>query len=295
MKKRQILALGFFDGVHLGHQALLHECCDLATEYGCVPGAVTFAAHPETLVKGSSPALLNTLADRQRLLRQFGMEHVHVLAFDESVRKMPWQEFLMMLCREYHAAGLVCGEDFRFGYQGAGDAEKLRAQCAAWGIPCTVVPEQSIDGVRVSSTHIRELVKQGKMEQAMRFLGHPHILTGTVIPGRGLGRKLGIPTANLAIPEGVIAPQKGVYICRAGFDGRWYAAVTNVGMRPTVGGHHMTVEPWILDFEGDLYGRELTLEFHAWLRPETKFDSLGALTDEIQKNAGQARDFFEKS
>ena len=200
-----------------------------------------------------------------------------------------------MLCRQYHGAGLVCGQDFRFGYRGEGNAETLKAQCVRWGIPCVIVPEQHLDRVRISSTYIRERLEQGNMEQATRFLGHPHILTGTVVSGRGFGRTLGIPTANISVPAGVLLPRHGVYACRATVAEKTYAAVTNIGMRPTVDGHHVTVEPWLLDFEGNLYGQEITLEFHAYLRQEEKFASLDALKTEIQKNAAQARKFFEKS
>ena len=133
------------------------------------------------------------------------------------------------------------------------------------------------------------------METAVRFLGHPHVLTGAVVPGQQLGRKLGIPTANLRLPEGLAVPKFGVYACRAVVEGKTYAAVTNIGTRPTVEGTGITVEPWILDYEGDLYGREITLEFHKFLRPEMKFPDLAALQQEIRKNAAETRDYFRKS
>jgi len=280
--------------VHLGHQALLSACRELAAEKGCKSGVITFTSHPDTLVLGKTPALLNTPEDRDRLLRQFSMDCVISLPFDEAMMTMPWEAFLTMLTREYGAAGLVCGSDFRFGYKGQGNCALLEAFCAGKDIPCAIVPEQTVDGIRVSSTHIRSLLDIGAMEEAVRFLGHPHILTGTVIPGRKLGRTIGIPTANLAIPRGVLAPKFGVYACRACFDGQKYPAVTNIGTRPTVDGQGITVEPWILDFDGDLYGKEITLEFFRFLRPEQKFDSLDALKTEIEKNALQTRAFFGK-
>ena len=133
------------------------------------------------------------------------------------------------------------------------------------------------------------------MEEAALFLGHPHILTGEVVSGRKLGRTLGIPTANLSIPEGVINLPFGVYACKACTEKGEYLAVTNIGNRPTVGGHRITVEPWLLDFDGDLYGTSLTLSFYTFLRPEQKFPSLDALKEEIQKNAGECRKFFENN
>ena len=158
-----------------------------------------------------------------------------------------------------------------------------------------VVPEQAIDGVRISSTHIRGLLEAGEMERAAEFLGHPHILTGTVVSGRKLGRTIGIPTANLMIPQGLVTPKFGVYACTAVTEAGEFLAVTNIGTRPTVGGHRVTVEPWLLDFEGDLYGKELTLTFHAFLRPEQKFGSLEELQEEIRKNALQTRKLLGKS
>ena len=294
MIEKTIFALGFFDGVHLGHAALLRACRTLAAENGCQAGVVTFSGHPDTLVLGRTPGLINTPGDRERLLRSQGIGPVIVLPFDKKMMTMPWQDFFCLLL-EFGAAGIVCGSDFRFGYRGEGSAQKLQIACREAGIPCAVVPEQTIDGVRVSSTHIRALLESGEMETAVKFLGHPHIFTGTVVSGRQLGRTIGIPTANLHLPEALLVPRFGVYACKALLDGREYPAVTNIGTRPTVGGHRITVEPWILDFAGDLYGRELTLEFHRFLRPEKKFSSLEQLQEEIRKNAVQTRKFFENN
>ena len=296
MKKEKIIyALGFFDGVHLGHQALLAACRGLAEQTGAKPGVVTFAGHPDTVISGETPPFLNTMEDRERLLRQYGMETVRVLPFDENLMHMPWQEFFRLLREDYGAAGLVCGWDFRFGYRGEGTAEKLKAACEEAGIPCAIVPQQTVDGIRVSSTHIRSFIENGEMERAVKFLGHPHILTGVVQKGATLGRKMGTPTANLAILQGQIVPKFGVYACRIATDRGEFLAVTNVGTRPTVEGQGVTVEPWILDFQGDLYGKGVTLSFYAFLRPEKKFPSLGELQAEIQKNALQTREFFQKT
>ena len=291
-----IFALGFFDGVHLGHQALLKACRCMAEETDCAAGVVTFTGHPDTLVHGHTPVLINTPSDRKKLLtEQFYMDAVVELPFDRDMMVMPWQVFIEMLVEKFGAAGFVCGHDFRFGNRGAGTAALLQEYCAQKGMPCTVVSEQKIDGIPVSSTYIRGLLEEGQMELAVRFLDHPHILTGEVVSGRKLGRTLGIPTANLLIPEGVVRLRHGVYACKAIAEGKEYLAVTNVGSRPTVGGHRVTVEPWLMDFDGDLYGKEITLCFHAFLRPEQKFDSLEALREEIQKNAAQTRKIFEKT
>ena len=199
-----------------------------------------------------------------------------------------------MLRREYNAVGLVCGEDFRFGFRGQGNAALLKQICAADGIPCAVIPQQTLEGIAVSSTHIRSLLQCGNIEEAEKFLGHRHSFTGTVVKGQQLGRKLGTPTANLSLPAELLSLPFGVYICRAKAEGIDCPAVTNIGIRPTVSGENVTVEPWLLDYEGDLYGQELTLEFCRYLRPERKFPSLAELQEEILKNGEQTRKFFEK-
>ena len=296
MREKTVYALGFFDGVHLGHGALLHACRELADDVGCAAGVVTFEGHPEGLVLGSAPRLINTADDREKLLRgKYRMDTVVSLPFDRALMEMPWQDFFRLLVEAYGAAGLVCGHDFRFGYRGQGNAELLSRACQEAGIPCVVVPEQRIDGVTVSSTHIRSLLEAGEMERAVEFLGHPHILTGEVVSGRQLGRTIGVPTANLRLPDGILTPRFGVYCCKAVVDGEVYPAVTNVGTRPTVEGHHITVEPWLLEFEGDLYGREITLEFYKFLRPEQKFDSLEELKAQIQADAAETRYFFSRA
>ena len=223
------------------------------------------------------------------------MDHVVILPFDKKMQTMPWEDFLTFLGETYHARGLVCGHDFRFGNRGHGNADLLQSYCRENAMACRVVDEQVLGGVTISSTHIRTLLETGNVAEANRFLGHPHILTGTVTTGRKLGRTLGIPTANIRLPEETVRLPLGVYACKAWVDGKPYLAVTNIGSRPTVGGHETRAESWLLDFDADLYGQPLTLGFYKFLRAEKKFDSLDALREEIMKNAGETRDFFENS
>ncbi len=293
-KQKTIYALGFFDGVHRGHQALLRAAREEANRAGCRAGAVTFDIPPAAFLRGTPPEMITTLPDRLALLRRFGMDTVEVLPCNAESLATPWLAFLEKLV-EKGAAGFVCGHDFRFGYRGEGNAETLQSFCRARNFPCTVVPEQTLDGVRISSTAIRCLLEQGEMEKANALLGHPHILSGTVVPGHQLGRTLGLPTANLLLPQELLTPAFGVYCTKATVDGKTYSAVTNIGVRPTVSGSGVTVESWILDFGGDLYGKNLTLEFYKFLRPERKFDSLSDLQQEIQRNGEETRKFFGKN
>ena len=291
--KKYIYALGFFDGVHLGHQQLLKECCRLANEHGCSTAAITFDRHPKSLFTDKPTVLISTIPDRKLLLQRYGIESVRVLPVIHEIMNLPWQEFIQILLDD-GAAGFVCGDDFRFGCRGEGSAEKLMAFCGEKGLPCTIVPEQTVGSIRISSTYIRRQIETGDMATAVKFLGHPYTLTGTVVHGQKLGRKLGIPTANLHLPAGLGIPKFGVYACRILIEGTYYPAVTNIGTRPTVEGQGITVEPWILDYSGDLYGREITIEFFKFLRPEQKFPSLDALQAEIHRNAEETRTLIQR-
>ena len=290
MKEKIIYALGFFDGVHLGHQDLLDTCRSLAKKEKAKAGVLTFTG---SLMK-EGQGLITTLEEREILFRQQKMEEILILPFDENLKKMPWQAFYRLLKEKYHAAGFVCGEDFRFGTGGEGTASSLQEICQKEGLPCCVVEKVKVENTVVSSRQIRTLLEEGNIEKANALLGHPHLLAGKVEAGKQLGRTIGVPTANLPYdPERVKLPH-GVYACRTEVEGRSHIAVTNIGSRPTVEGESVTVEPWILDFNGDLYGEELRLEVYAFLRPEKKFPDLQQLKAQIAMDALCAREIFEK-
>ena len=287
MKEKTIFALGFFDGVHLGHQALLKACRELAEQNHCRTGVVTFTAHPDALVLGKAPVLLTTTEDRKRLLQAYGAQSVLELPFDKEIMTTHWSDFLTQLVQA-GAEGFVCGEDFRFGAGGNGTAKKLADFCESRNMPCAIVPEQVLDGGRISSTRIRELLEAGDAAAANRLLGHPHILSGVVTEGKQLGRELGFPTANLLLPDGVLIPKRGVYATKVAVGEKDYPAVTNVGTRPTVDGQGVNAECHLIDFAGDLYSKEITVAFYEYLRPEQKFDSLEALQAQIAADTAKA-------
>ena len=289
---QSVIALGFFDGVHLGHGDLLARAASVAAEHGWRSAALTFDRSP-----GKDGRLLTTVDDRIRLIRDlYGVEEIIVLPFTEEFKHLDWETFLEDLVREREAAHLICGWDYRFGYLGRGTAELLRSWCAAHGLGCDVIPPRVIDEVTVSSTWIKTLIGAGDMETAARFYGHPHSLTGTVQSGRGLGRTLGFPTANILPDPALLLPRNGVYAVRGTVtvahivrrcnqedaEIRRFNGVCNVGTRPTVDGRERTVETWLFDFEGDLYGKELTLEFCRFLRPEQRFSDLEALRRQVE-------------
>lgn len=289
--QKYVIALGFFDGVHLGHGGLLRQARAVADRLQIPAAALTLDTHPDALLRGEAVALLNTPAERELLMRRlYGIDEVLTLHFDREVMRQPWEDFVRTtLAQRYHAAHLVCGHDYRFGAGGAGTPALLAQTARSLGIGFDCIPEIRLDGQTVSSTLIRRLLRDGEMRQAVRFLGHPHLLSGTVVRGRQLGRTLGIPTANMAVSESILLPRRGVYAAKARFDGQERLAVVNIGCRPTVHGETVTVEPWLLDFDDDLYGHELCLELYDFIRPEREFPSLDALKAEILRNAEQVR------
>lgn len=292
---KRVIALGFFDGVHLGHQALMKKTVERAGELGALPSVISFDQHPDTLVHGTAVPLINSVAGRKELIgRVGGIEDVIMIHFDERFMHTPWQEFLRVVKEELGAVHLVIGYDFSCGWRGEGTAERIAAWCAQNGLGCDAVGKVVLDGVTVSSTYIRSLVANGEMEKADRYLGHPHVLIDTVGYGYKIGRQIGAPTINTRIPEGVIVPRHGVYATRVWLPDGPRAAVTNIGVRPTFGeGNALTVESNILDFSGDLYGAQIRLEFFAFLRDERRFESPEALRAAIEENIGQTRRYFQ--
>ena len=318
IEKKRAIALGFFDGIHIGHSALMRKTLEIGAEKNLIPSVITFDTHPLNLIVGKTVPLINSPEDRAGLIhRVFGIDDIIFLHFDKETASMPWDKFIDHLVEEFGARHLIAGHDFKFGSGGSGNSELLEGKSKELGIGCDIIPEVKHDGVTSSSTYIRELITQGNITRANKFLGHPYVLTDVVRYGYRLGRTLGTPTINMCFAEGVLIPAFGVYATKVYlYTGREYSpltngrpdisggsfgnangyiGVTNIGVRPTVGNSsQITAETHILDYQGNLYGRQVRVEFHSRLRPEIKFHDINELKAQIQKDCDSSRSFFTK-
>ena len=274
----------------------MRRVTELAESLGVQTAAITFDPHPDALTKGEAPKLLTTVSDRRGLLaRECGIDEMIVLPFDEAMRTMKPEDFVKdILHTQLQAVHVVCGESFRFGFRGQGNPTVLQELCGELGIGCSVISPITGLNAPVSSSRIRMLVQDGQIDAANALLGHPYCLTGEVIHGQSLGHTLGFPTANFAFPEELMCPRFGVYVGLAHLEDASYPTVTNIGLRPTVGGTNVCVESWLQGFEGDLYGKTFRLELLSFLRPERKFDSLEQLQQQIMKDKEAALSYFSE-
>lgn len=281
------LALGTFDGLHLGHMAVLEAALKTALPGGA--GVVTFEASP------SGCSLLMTGEEKEERFREMGMKELYSFEFSR-VKDLPAEEFAeSLLFEKCHAMALCCGEDFRFGKGAQGDTALLKKLCARRGAELIVTPARQEGGEKISSTRIRAAVEQGDISLANRLLGRPFGYRLEVIHGNHIGTGLGFPTINQAYPGELVSPPFGVYASLAEVEGKKYAGVTNIGVKPTVGSDRALSETWMPAFSGDLYGRKIRVSLLEFLRPERKFSSLDELKEEVQKNAVQASEIAEKN
>jgi len=290
------LAIGFFDGVHLGHAEVIREAVRAGIERGLRPAVLTFDPHPR-LVLGQDPErvrVLTPLEDKIRLLEKLGIRLVYVIEFDRDFAGLPAERFVRELLLPMGVRTAVVGFDFRFGRGGAGDAETLRT-AGDGRIDVRVVRPVTADGVKAGSSEIRERLEEGDCEGAARMLGRPYGFRGVVVGGDGRGRQIGFPTANLSLAHPYVLPRSGVYAVVAQIAGenpdRPLPGVMNVGVRPTFAGGDGAPrgEVHLFDFSGDLYGREMTVSLRHFLRPEQPFPSVRALAEQIGRDAERAR------
>ncbi len=288
------LTIGNFDGVHLGHQVLLADLIRLARQDNTRSVLLSFSPNPKVFFSGEKGFYLSTPGEKTALLSRLGIDDVLIIAFERKLANMAATDFMAELTRRINLKGLVVGEDFVFGHNRQGTTEVLAEFCEKQGIPFVVFPELMMDGEPVSSTRIRRALNDGKVDEARRLLGRPYAMCAKVISGEQIGKSIGVPTANLELDPDKFLPKSGVYDTIAHLREKDYPAVTNVGVRPTFSEQEIiSVETLILDFNDDIYGEELRVEFIQCLRPEQKFDSVQALTQQIEKDKLITRRIFE--
>ena len=293
MAKPLHLALGVFDGVHLGHQAVIAAARQRAGALGGSCGVVTFDPHPiRVLAPERAPRqLLASLEHKARLLGRLDMAFLLALEFNRALAEMSAEEFLQWLVGETNIATLAVGEDWRFGKDRVGDVALLRKAGVARGFEVVSVAPVMHDGERISSTRIRQTIRDGAMNRAAEMLGRSYSVEGRVAEGRQLGRTLGFPTANVVLGEEQLPPD-GVWAVRGFLEEQSWNGVANLGNRPTVDGANHTLEVHLFDYSGDLYGTLLEVEFVHHLRDERKFASLDELRAQISVDSEMARRFF---
>lgn len=286
--RKTAVALGAFDGLHIGHRAVI----DKVLGCGLIPVVFTFRDNPAETLAGAC-RYLSTVEERLRVLESWGVKAVIMPDFSDIVG---WsaERFLEMLRGDLCARVISCGTDFSFGQKAAGNTALLGRFCEEHGIELCVTSEVLYEGERVSSTRIRDAIEKGGIEEATAMLGRPFSFEFEVVHGNHLGRTIGIPTINQTFPDSFILPRFGVYASAVHVDGHIYCGVTNVGVKPTVGSERALSETWMPDFSGDLYGKTLRLELLGFIRDERKFPSLEALRGVIEENAVTAREIFAR-
>jgi riboflavin kinase / FMN adenylyltransferase len=290
LDRDSLVTIGVFDGVHLGHKYLISKLKELASQQGFADFVITFDKHPqETLSPRSQPPFLTDASEKALLLKKEGVTAVIVLEFNAELSRLSARDFLTLLQKQLRLKGLVIGPDFALGHKGEGNIPTLQRLGAEMGFTVTVIPAIKNNGDVVSSTAIRRAMAEGDMEKVRRFMGRPFSLHGCVIRGKGRGKGLGFPTVNLDILPGQAIPGDGVYATLAYVDTLAFPSVTNIGMNPTFGENQRTVESFLLDYQDNLYEREVKIDFMQKVRNEIKFANSTDLVKQIQEDIRFAR------
>lgn len=288
--KDTLLTIGVFDGVHLGHKYLISQLVELAGTQDLLPGVVTFRQHPqEVLFPQTKMPFLTDLEERSRLLEKEGVALVVPLSFTKEWAELGARRFVELLMKHLRMRGLVIGADFALGRGREGDTAALRLLGREMSFSVDVVPAVKLNGEVVSSTVIRQALAEGDMVKVRRMVGRDFSLHGRVVTGAGRGAGMGIPTANLDIDPEHAIPLDGVYVTRAYIDGRSYHSVTNIGRNPTFGNSERVVEVYIIDYSGDLYGREVSIDIVERLRGEERFGSAEELKKQIAEDVKKGK------
>lgn len=291
-----VLALGFFDGVHLGHQKLIELANNLAKEKGIDSGVMSFKKHPLTeIFPRYAPLLLMSNDEKREKILGLGTDFVFLEDFDENLMKYSPEKFVKdFLLEKFNIDTLIVGYNYSFGYKGEGKAEDLIELGKKYGFDVKVVKPILVKEDTVSSTGIRDLLSAGDVEEVEKRLGHPYRISGKIREGKKLGRQFEIPTANLDYDERRLLPKNGVYFTHVIIDGKVYDGLTNLGYNPTFTEHPYAIETYIYDFDGDLYGKEVGLEFLKYIRGDIKFSSLDELFGRIKSDIDEVDRLYRK-
>jgi len=284
------IAIGVFDGVHIGHQALIRQTAEGAKGHGGKPLAATFDPLPiQALAPGAPPSALSDVDDRLRLLHDAGASDVVVFHFTKEFAALEAGEFVRRLAGAGEVRQIFVGEDFQFGHDRGGDVRTLAAAGSTYGFEVVVASPVTLDGAVVSSTRIRNALLAGDVENAARLLGRPYSVTGTVVHGAKRGRALGFPTINLAVPTERLLPRDGIYAMKVRLRDSEVAAAASLGVRPTFGGDDRTLEAYLLDWQGDVYGTRIEAAFVKRLRDELRFATAAELSAQIARDVEATR------
>ena len=290
IEKGSVVALGNFDGVHIGHREILLNAVRKARKNDCIPVCFTFSNHTRKEV-----SLICTEEEKLAVLESVGIEVVLEIPFDETIRNTSAEDFVeRILWNQLHAKAICCGFNFRFGKCAAGDVKLMEEMGKHLGMEALISEPVYVDDQVVSSTLVRKLITDGDMERAAVCLGRNFYCTGEVVHGAQLGGKIGFPTANVVFESYRIAPPNGVYYTLVNVDGTRYPGITDVGVKPTVGIHEKSIETNMYGFHQDLYGKKITIEFLKWERPEKRFESVEMLRSQIQQDYENGRKYHQE-
>lgn len=278
------VALGNFDGIHIGHRSLIESMVEESKRLNLKPSLLLFSNHTRSLVDKHTPKSITSLEQKLEILEGLGVELVYIMEFDKDIRGLSPADFVeKILIDKMNTELIVVGFDYRFGYKASGDTEDLEKLSKKFNYKLKVIHPIKDGDTVVSSSKIRELIREGRVEEAESFLGRPYSIQGKVIPGESRGSKLGFPTANIDLTHNYVLPKTGVYYSQTKFDGKTYKSATDIGYNPTFNGNEtIKIETYILDFKGDIYGKTIEISFKKFLRDDIKFNNVNDLISQME-------------
>lgn len=287
-----ILALGFFDGVHVGHQALIKKAREIANKKNLPLAVLTFDKHPKEIYRDDKEFVyVDTLEEKKKHLQELGVDYLFVIQFDKKFSKLSPQDFVDQVIVKLNTDTAVVGFDYTYGPKNVANVSNL-PKFSKDRFNICVEPAQTYAGIKVGSTEIRNAIQNGNVQLAMALLGHPYELSGTIVRGFRRGHKIGFPTANLQTDEQKVLPKIGVYATRTNIDGKWYDSMTNVGYNDTFANQKMTIETHLFGFNEEAYGKPITIEWYKFIRGDQKFTSIEALSAQLHRDEKNIQQYF---